>query len=124
MNVADMYTTALRRTATTTSNYPLDVNAVIDLNTIYHDFCAELRKINENYFYDRMYFDVVPYQNKYDFPAGNATTRTMQKILAISMKYQVAQYPDFTANTTYTNGTVIYHVADGFTYAAKVDFTT
>ena len=124
MNVADMYRTALRRTATTSWNYPLDTDAVIDLNTIYHDFCGEIRKINENYFYDRMYFDVVPYQNKYDFPAATATTRTMQKVLAISMKYQVAQNDDFIPNNSYTNWTVIYHVADWYTYAAKTDFTS
>ncbi len=131
MNVQDIYNTAIKRTYTSNANYLFDANFLVDLNKIYHEVCAEIRKMNENYFYDRFFFDTVPFQNKYVIngvstnpPHPTASTRSIQKLLNVSIKLQQSQYDDFQTSFFYNKWDKILRSADGFTYTANADFTS
>lgn len=128
MDVASIYNTAIRRTYTSPPNYILDNTptcaAIVDLNKIYHDVCADMRNINENYFYERFFFDTVPFKNSYIFVDATNTQRSIQKILSVNVKYEQSQYPDFQPNYSYSKGDLILYSGDGLTYIAKKDFTS
>lgn len=125
MDVTTIFTESRKRTYTTVSQYPTNASNMNDLNKIYHWFCAELRKINDIYFYRRFFFDTVAFQNKYSFlPISTATQFSIQKILTVNVKYQQSQYDDFQPNFLYNKGDIILRIADGLTYVAKTDFTS
>ena len=65
MDIQTIWQNAIDKTQTSNLNYPLDNKAMSDINDVYHDFCNEVRKLNENYFYHRWYFDTIAYENKY-----------------------------------------------------------
>lgn len=129
MNVQSMYNTAIRRTYTTQNNYPLDADSMIDANYIYQDFCGEIMKLNENYFYDRFFFDTTAYINRYPFdgvgtnpPIATDIVKSMKKILWVSMKYNQSRFDDFTPNFQYYANDKILRSTDWLTYVAVKDF--
>ena len=123
MDVTTIFDTARRRTYTTAQQYPTNANTIEDLNKIYHEFCAEIRKLNDIYFYRRFFFDTISFQNKYVFtPNPTATQFSIQKILTVNVKYQDTPYDDFQPFTNYSKWTIIFRVLDGFTYICNFDF--
>ena len=63
------------------------------LNFVYQEVCGAIKLMNENYFYVRGYIDTVPFQNTYTFALPTSTVKSVQKILQMTVKYQVDSYP-------------------------------
>lgn len=131
MDIQSIYNTAIKRTYTTQNNYPLNTDSMIDINYIYQDFGWEIMKLNENYFYDRFFFDTEAFSNIYRFdwlwtnpPIPTSTIKSMRKILGVSMKYNQSQFDDFTPNFQYYSWDKILRTVDWLTYIAKQDFVS
>jgi len=87
--------------------YPVFSKFLDDVHKLYYD---EIKKINENFFYDRQYIDLVAYQNKYDFATPTSLVWWVDKILKVWVKYQLEAYPAWSASTSYVQrDRVIYN---------------
>lgn len=99
-----------------------DDQMIIWLNFVYKKFCAKVKAINENYFYDRLYFDTVAYQNKYEFALPTAIVAAPNKALNIAIKYQADTYTSWAASTVYALWDKVMN--NGYAYVCSVAHTS
>lgn len=106
----------------TNSNQLSNTNAIPLLNFIYNDITAEIREMNENYFYFTDYINTVAFQNGYNFTLPTSSVSAIQKLLQVSILFKLPDLDTFTANYTYNKGDKIQEA--GLQYRAKADFTS
>lgn len=78
-----------------------DTTAILWLNWIYQEFCGDIRRQMEQYFYKQFFFDTVPYSNKYDLLDQTGTQFALQKIMQVSIKYWLSTYTQFSTTSSY-----------------------
>ena len=72
---------------TTSSQYD-DTSALEDFNNVYHDLENDIvRYVDEDYYYDVQYTDLMPNQCEYVLPLTTSTISWFKKIKDISVKY-------------------------------------
>lgn len=106
----------------TNSNQLSNTNAIPLLNFIYNDITAEIREMNENYFYFTDFINTVAFQNGYNFTLPTSWVSAIQKLLQVSILFKLPDLDTFTANYAYNKGDKIQEA--GLQYRAKADFTS
>ena len=65
-----------------------DAEAVEDFNNVYHDLENDLvRYLNEDYYYDVQYADLIKDQTEYIVPLSTSAISGFKKITDIGLKY-------------------------------------
>jgi hypothetical protein len=72
-NVQDIVTLARQKAYVSASQYT-DADAIVDFNIVYHKFENDLvRYVDDNYYYDVQYTDLIPNQTEYVIPLSTST---------------------------------------------------
>lgn len=87
MSVAEIITFIRNITYCTTGELT-DAELLPFINIAYHDIENKItRYVDEDYFWDRFYTDLVANQNEYTLKSGSSTARGMNKVKRVEIKY-------------------------------------
>lgn len=120
MNVQELFTKIRALTYTNKANMP-DAVLLTYVDDAHKRFYDEILEINENLLVAKQTIPTVAYQSDYPLTNPSSTVQSVDKIIAMGIKYDDTMYTQRAVNTNYTQDEIVLY--NGVTYIAKTDVT-